>query len=181
MIFQTLNKFKQRTIMNSIILIVAGILMLICPENYISTMIGTAGAIMLVMAVIGVFDYLDSNKSLMNYVLLTGWLLLGIAGTVVLLFEINSLYVISWLFGIFLIISGVANIINALVYAKRSGKAGWQILIVLGAALVIFGIIVFINPWLNSFARLFKIVGVMVLFSSLVSILRLIWIWPIKE
>ncbi|MBR2122700.1 MAG: DUF308 domain-containing protein [Lachnospiraceae bacterium] len=181
MIFQTLNKFKQRTIMNSIVLIVAGILMLICPADYIPSMIGTAGAVMLVIAIIGVFDYLDSKKSLMNYVLLTGWLLLGIAGTVVLLFEINSLYVVSWLFGIFLIISGIANIVNAYVYAKRSGRRGWQTLIVLGCALIVFGIIVFINPWMHSFTRLFKTVGVMVLFSSLVSILRLIWIWPIKE
>ena len=49
MIFQELNKLKRSTIMTSIILIVIGILMVLCPEEYTGTMIGLMGAVLLVL------------------------------------------------------------------------------------------------------------------------------------
>ena len=181
MIFQGLNKLKRQTIMSSIILIVLGILMVICPEEYVTVMIQSLGSILLIFSVIGILEYLDSNKALIHYFYLTGWLALGIVGTVILIFEIHSLYAIGFLFGAFLILSGLGNIINAMVYAKRSGRRGWWVLIILGALLAICGLIVLINPWWDTVSILFKVIGVMMMFSSLVSILRLIWIWPIKS
>ena len=181
MIFQGLNKLKRSTIMSSIILIVLGILMVICPEEYVAVMIQSIGSILLIFAVIGILEYLDSNRAVIHYMYLTGWLVLGIVGTVVLIFEIHSLYAIGFLFGAFLILSGLVNIINALVYARRSGRKGWWILIVLGALLAVCGLIVLVNPWWGTVPKLFKVIGVMMMFSSLVSILRLIWIWPIKS
>ena len=81
----------------------------------------------------------------------------------------------------FLILSGIGNILNAFLYAKRSGRKGWWILVVLAAALIVCGVLIFINPWWKSFGYFFKVIGGMMLFSSVVSILRLIWIWPIKS
>lgn len=181
MIFQELNKLKRSTIMSSIILIVIGILMVLCPEEYTGTMIGLMGAVLLVFATIGILEYLGSNKALIHYIYLTGWMIVGIVGFAILIFEIHSLFAIGWLFGVFLILSGLGNIINAFVYAKRSGRKGWWILVLLALALVACGVIILVNPWWDSFGKLFKVIGVMMLFSSLVSILRLIWIWPIKS
>jgi len=181
MIFQELNKLKRNTIMSSIILIVFGILMVLCPENYVRTMIELIGAVLLVFSMIGILDYLSSNKSLIRYIYLTGWLIVGIVGFMILIFEIDSLYTVGVLFGAFLILSGISNILNAFIYAKRSGRKGWWILILLALALIACGVVVFINPWWDSYSKLFKVIGVMILFSSFVSILRLIWIWPIKS
>lgn len=181
MIFQELNKLKRRTIMSSIILIVIGILMVLCPSDYIRTMIGLMGSVVLVFSIIGILEFLGSNKALIHYVYLTGWLIFGIVGFIVLVFEINSLFAIGLIFGIALILIGVWDIINAFIYAKRSGRSGWWILVILALAQVAFGVIILVNPWWDSFSYFFKIIGVMMLFSSLVSILRLIWIWPIKS
>ena len=181
MIFQELNKLKRSTIMSAIILIVIGILMVLCPEKYILTMIELMGAILLVFSMIGILEFLGSNKALIRYIYLTGWLLCGVVGFIVLVFEINSMYAIGWIFGVFLILDGLWTIVNAFIYAKRSGRSGWWLLVILGAALVAFGIIILLNPWWDSFEIFFKVIGVMMLFSSLVSILRLIWIWPIKS
>jgi len=167
--------------MSSIILIVFGILMVLCPENYVRTMIELIGAVLLVFSMIGILDYLSSNKSLIRYIYLTGWLIVGIVGFMILIFEIDSLYTVGVLFGAFLILSGISNILNAFIYAKRSGRKGWWILILLALALIACGVVVFINPWWDSYSKLFKVIGVMILFSSFVSILRLIWIWPIKS
>ena len=100
MIFQELNKLKRQTIMSAIVLIVIGILMIICPESYVTTMIGAFGSVMIVLAVLGVFDFISSNKAFIHYVYLTGKLILGVIGVAILLFEADSLFIISWLFGI---------------------------------------------------------------------------------
>ena len=167
--------------MTSIVLIALGVLMIICPKEYIMTMVGTLGSVMLVFAVMGVFEYFNSNRALIHYIYLTGWLIIGVAGTAILLFQLNSLYMISILFGAYLVISGLSNISSALTYIKRAGRKGWWLLVILGLSLIACGVIILINPWWDTIERLFKIVGLMMLYSSLVSILRLIWLWPIKS
>ena len=66
MIFQELNKLKRSTIMSSIILIVLGILMILCPEEYIRTMISLMGSVLLVFSVVGILEFLGSNKALIK-------------------------------------------------------------------------------------------------------------------
>ena len=180
MLFQELNKLKWNTVMSAIVLITIGIFMIICPDHYVITMIGVIGAVLLIFSVLGVLDFISSNKALIHYVYLTGWLITAIAGSAILFFEINSLYTISWIFGIFLILIGLGNAISALSYARRAGRKGWWILIPLSLLQIAAGLAVLLNPWWNTPEKLFKVVGVMILFSSLISALRLIWVWPLK-
>ncbi len=181
MIFQELTKLKRTTVMISIVWIAIGILMLICPEKYMTIMIGTLGAVMLIAAVLGILEFVSSNKSMIRFVYLTGWMIVGIAGTAVLLFEIDTLYTVGWLFGAILILDGLSSIAVAFIYAKRSGRKGWWILVLLALLDIACGVIIFINPWWNSAVLLFKVVGGMMLFSSFVIILRMIWLWPNKN
>ena len=46
--------------------------------------------------------------------------------------------------------------------------------------LILFGLVVLINPWWDEPTKLFDVIGVMLLFSSVVSIVRTIFNWPIK-
>ena len=181
MIFDELNKLKQQSIMMSISLIVAGIFMIICPEKYTAMVIGALGSVMLVFSVLGILEYFSAKKALIQYVYLTGWLAVGIVGAAILFFEIHSLYMVCFLFGVFLIISGLSNAANAFIYARRTGRGNWWVLVVLSAVQVLMGLIILANPWWRTYASLFTAVGVMLLFSSLVSIVRLIWLWPIKS
>ena len=180
MIFQTLSRIKRQMIMSAIVFMVLGILMIICPEPYINTMIGALGSVLLIFAILGVLEYLDSNKSVADYITLTVNLIIGIAGTAIIVFEIYSLYAISILFGVFLILIGIINFLNAFIYGKRSGRSGWWIMIILSLVLVVFGILIFIHPNVNTIKGLFNHIGITLLFSALISILHLIWIWPVK-
>ena len=45
----------------------------------------------------------------------------------------------------------------------------------------ICGLIVLVNPWWNEPTMLFDVIGGMLLFSSVVSIMRLFYVWPIRE
>ncbi len=181
MLFQELNKLKQRSILASVVLMVLGILMIICPESYIGTVIGVLGTILLIMTVLGVLDFLGSNRTLIHSVYLTGWLILGIIGTAILVFDLDIIYTVSGLFGAYFILSGLSSVSSTLTYARRSGRSGWWVLMPLSILMIVFGVIVLINPWWHTPGELFKVVGVMVLFSAAVGMLRLIWIWPFKN
>lgn len=74
-----------------------------------------------------------------------------------------------------------AWIVHALTYTRRAGREGWWVLLALSIVLIVCGFIVLINPWWSEPTKLFDIIGGMLLFSSLVSIVRLILVWPIKS
>ena len=68
--------------------------------------------------------------------------------------------------------------------SKRSAihplKAWGVRLIALILGLIVCGLVVLINPWWSEPTKLFDVIGVMLLFSSVVSIVRLVLVWPIK-
>jgi uncharacterized membrane protein HdeD (DUF308 family) len=181
MLFQELSKLKRNSIMTSVVLVAAGILFMIWPEKYVIALVNALGSIMVVSAMVMIMDFLGSEKSVMNFVYLSCALVLGIGGTAVLLFDVDVLNVLSWLFGIILIVDGFNSLLNAFIYARRSGRDGWWILIPLSLLLVICGIILVANPWWKSTWSILKAIGFMLLLSSVVSIVRLVWVWPIKS
>lgn len=181
MLFQELSKLKRSSIMTSIVLVAAGVLFMIWPEKYVGALIDAVGAILVVAATVMVLDFLGSNKTLIHFVYLTGALILGIAGTAVLLFDLDVLHVLSWLFGAILIVDGANSLMNTLIYARRAGRKGWWVLVPLSLLLVVCGVILVINLWWKTAGSLLNAIGLMLLLSSIVSILRLIWNWPIKS
>jgi len=127
-----------------------------------------------------VMDFISGRKSLINYVYLTGALILALLGIAIVAFEADLVKVIGFVFGIILVGDGIISIVNALTYARRAGRKGWQVLIVLNALLIVCGLIVLVNPWWNEPTMLFDVIGGMLLFSSIVSIVRLFYLWPIR-
>ena len=87
MLFQELGKLKRSAIMTSIILMAVGIMMVICPPQYIDTLVSALGYGMVTLAAVMIMDFLSSKKVLMNYIYLTGALLLALLGIAVLTLE----------------------------------------------------------------------------------------------
>lgn len=181
MIFQELSKIKTQMVMNAFIFMVLGVLMIICPESYIVTMVGAMGSVMLILAIVGIFEFLGSKRKIANYTNLTRDLILGVAGTAILLFEIHSLYAVSIIFGVFLILYGLLDALITYIYGKNSGRKGWQAMIVLSLVLVVFGVLILIHPNVKTVAELFNYAGFTLLFSALISMLHFVWIWPVKD
>ena len=92
-----------------------------------------------------------------------------------------GILIIGIVFGLILISDGIITIINTSLYVRRAQRKGWWILILLSVLMIAGGLAILINPWWNETTELFFVIGVMLLFSSLVSIVRLIIIWPIKD
>ena len=180
MLFEGLGKIKRSSIMTSIILMAVGALMVMCPDAYVSSLISVLGYGTVILAAVWGLDFLSSRKALIHYIFLTGALLLALLGIAILVRE-DIVRIIGLIFGLVLVGDGAIGIYNANTYARRAGRKSWWILIVLCALMILFGLIVLVNPWWDTPARLIDVIGWMLLFSSVVSIIRLIYIWPIKD
>ena len=179
MLFQELGKLKRSSIMTSIILMAVGIMMVICPPQYIDTLVSALGYGMVTLAAVMIMDFLSSRKVLMNYIYLTGALLLALLGIAVLTLE-DIVRVLGIVFGLVLIGIGGISLIRAWMFARRAELKNWWILAVLSGIMVVLGLLLLINPWWKEITQLFDVIGYMLLYSSAVGIVRLIFLWPIK-
>ena len=180
MLFQELSKIKRSSIMTSIILVAIGIVMIMCPARYVESLVSVLGYVMVVAAVVMMLNFISAKKSLINYIKLVGALIILLLGISVLVFT-NIVLIIGIVFGLVLLCDGIITIINTLRFVRRAQRKGWWVLILLSVLMILAGLVILVNPWWNEPTKLFDVIGVMLLFSSLVSIVRLIIIWPIKD
>ena len=181
MLFDSLDKIKRNAIFSAILLAALGIIILICPKEYIPTLILGCGYTLAVVAIVMILDFFSSNKSLMDYLKFIGAMLLAFAGIAVLLFRDDIMNVLAWLFGFLLILDGLRTLIHSFTFARHSRRKAWWVLTILSAFMMVGGVMLFINPWFATPDSLMKVIGAVVLFSALVSSLRLIWTWPVKK
>ena len=179
MLFEELGKLKRSSIMTSIIMMVIGVVMIICPAQYVDALVSVLGYGMVILAVVWILDFISGKKCLMKYIYLTAALIIALLGIAVLVFD-NIVLLIGLVFGLVLIGDGIISIINAWMYARRAQRKSWWVLALLSVMMILFGLIVLINPWWHEPTKLFDVIGGMLLFSSVVSIVRLIINWPIK-
>ena len=181
MLFEELGKIKRSTIMTSIILAAVAVVMIMCPAQYVNALVAVLGYGMLIFATEKVLEFISGKKSLINYIYLTGALLVALLGIAVLIFDDNIVLVIGIVFGLVLIADGIISIANAVTYARRAQRKGWWVLILLSGIQILLGLIVVVNPWWNTASLIFRAIGWILLFSCIVSILRLIFVWPIRS
>ena len=159
MLFQSLDKLKRQSILAAILMMALGVVMLICPESYVNTLVVTVGYGMII----------------------TGALFIAILGVFILIYNQDLLKALGWLFGFVLVQDSLFTLLNALLFARRSNRKGWWMLIIFAIVLMALGVLIFLNPWWDSPTLLMRIIGGALLFSAFVSTLRLIWVWPFKN
>ena len=180
MLFQELSKIKRSSIMTSIILVAVGIVMIMCPAQYVDSLVSVLGYGMVIFAAVMMLNFISAKKSLINYIKFAGALVMMLLGISVLVFD-NIVLIIGIVFGLILIGDGILTIINTVLYVRRAQRKGWWFLVLLSVLMIAAGLVILVNPWWNETLKLFDIIGVMLLFSALVGIIRLIIIWPIKD
>lgn len=181
MLFESLDKLKRNSILSAILLVFLGAIIMICPTEYIPSLTLAFGYTIIVIAIVMVLKFLSGKKSIMEYAKFTGALLLGIVGLAVLVYRSDVTRVLTWLFGLLLLLDGGRTLFHSFTYARRSQRKGWWILTILSLLLIATGIIIFVNPWWDSPNMLMKVIGCAVFFSAIVSGIRLIWTWPVRN
>ena len=181
MLFESLNKIKRMSLVSSIVLITIGIFLVIWPEDQIALLMEIIGILMLVAAVLLFFNHLASKKTMMDYVLFTAALVLGIVGVVIITFKIETIYVLSWILGIIIAMDGIHGLIHTLVFARRSHKKWWGVLLPLALLLLFNGLLIIIHPLCKTPEALKTMMGWIIVASSVIGIIRMIWVWPIRD
>ena len=87
MLFQTLDKLKRQSILAAILMMALGVVMLICPESYVNTLVVTVGYGMIVFALVEMLEFVASRKALIHYILFTGALIIAILGVFILIYN----------------------------------------------------------------------------------------------
>ena len=180
MLFEELSKIKRSSIMTSMMLAAVGIVMILCPAQYVDSLVAVLGYGMIILAGVMMLNYISAKKSLINCAKFAGGLILLLLGIAVLVFD-NIVLLIGIVFGLVLVADGVITLVNTWMYARRAKLKGWWLLVLLSLLLIAGGLVILINPWWNETLKLFNVIGAMLLFSALVGIVRLIIIWPIKD
>lgn len=181
MLFNSLDKFKRTLVMTIVLLMFAGLIMFVVPVSYVPMLGKVVGFCFLVSSILSILGFIDSNKALIHYIRLFVGLLLGLFG--ILLFAVEDLFLalLNWLVGTLPLLLGGYGIYHALTYARRSGRKGWQMLVVLACLLLLFGTVLFWNPWTKDPRKLLYVIGGTLFYSAVVYAVSLLWIWPFKQ
>ncbi len=181
MLFEELDRIKRKAILSTVILVIAGIMLLVLPDTVLPFFNGLMGIGFLVISVDAVFTYLASKKALIHCINLTVGLLCGILGLSLLAFDNLLTSMLYWLVSVLPIGFGLYGIYHALMFARRSGRKGWWVLIILSVTLILFGGFALFNPWVETAAGTMHLIGGTMMYTALISGLRLVWLWPIHN
>ena len=181
MLFESLDKIRRNSILSAILLIALGAAILLCPEEYIEWLIQISGYILIILSIVMMLNFFNGNKSLMEYLKFTGSLILCIVGICVLVFGKDTMRTLAWLFGFLLVLDGSRTMIHSFTFVRRSERKGWWVLTILSVLLVAIGVLLFLNPFWTTPLTLMRVIGCAVLFSAILSGIRLIWTWPFKK
>ena len=181
MLFESLDKLKRNSIMSSILLVALGVIILVCPENFIPSLMLAFGYTLIVLAIVMMLNFFSGKKSLMEYLKFSGAVVLGVVGICVLVFRSDIMRVLAWLAGFLLIVDGGRTLFHSFTYARRSRRKGWWVLTILSLMLMAAGVILFANQWWDTPTMLMKAIGCAVFFSAIVSAIRLVWTWPLRD
>ena len=180
MLFQSINKIKRSSIVISMTLIALGVVMIICPGRFTMSLISGLGYASMILGTVMALEYLDSKKMVVNGLLLSFAILIGLLGLAIVVFKDSVLQILGWTFGILLILQGIELFYNALMYIRPAGRKGWWFLAFLALLLAAAGVLILLNLWWDTPRMLLKVIGTALLFDAAVGIIRLIFIWPIK-
>ena len=181
MLFEVLDRLRQQTIISSIVMMMLGLLMLIIPTEYDYTLVNVLGYAIIILGAVMVWGFIGGPKHLSNCILFIFALLAILLGIYILVSGNDILRALSVLFGTLLMVDGVHSIVYAWIYARRSGKKWWGLLLLLSFLLFLSGLVIFNNPWWSRPHSFVKVIGGVIRFSAALGIIRLILVWPVRK
>lgn len=181
MLFNTLDVLKRKMVMAIVFFLFTGLTLCIIPVSYIPILGKALGFCLLCLSILKILDFISSRKGIGHYIQLSIGLLCGIAGIALFTFDGLFLGLLNWLTGTLPILLGSVSLYFALTYVRRSGRKGWWVFVILSCLLLVFGTLVFVNPWINDQRSVLWVIGGTLFYSALVYMICLFWIWPFQQ
>ncbi|MBE6149059.1 MAG: hypothetical protein E7167_06230 [Firmicutes bacterium] len=164
------DKFKKMmstSIANSVVLLLAGLVMLFLPD-LTNKIIGIIiGVVFLLSGANMVYKYMKRDGAkLYSFNMIFG-IILFVLGLIIILVPFSISSFITVCLGLYLIVIG-ANKITYGVWFKIGNDRSWLITVVIGIMLIVFGILVVVNPF--SRLTITKLVGAFLIIASVLDI-----------
>ena len=147
MLFAELDKMRRNVVMTAIVLVFLGFVFLAVPEAYIPFLGSATAFVLAVSSIVSILEFVTGPKTLMRYFGLAGALVVGLVGVLLFVFDDLFMTLLRVLVSAVPIVVGIYGVYHALVFARRSGRRGWWVPLVLSLFLMAFGTVSAINPW----------------------------------
>ena len=181
MLFNSLDRLKRTMVMSIIFLMFTGLTMFVVPVSFVPILGQGLGFALIVYAILSIVKFIDGNKALIHYIRLLIGLIVGLVGTLLFAFDGLFLSLLNWLVGFLPIVLGAMGLYHALTYARRAGRKGWGVPVFLNCLLLLFGTILFWNPWKDNPQKVLYVIGGTLFYSAVVYLISLFWIWPVQR
>lgn len=167
---------KMLHILEMLVVCGLGLTLILSPKRSLDTALTILGIALLAGGVIAVGYYFFTRHKVSEgqqpmFIALAGCVAV-VAGLVVILAPNLLTQVFRFVAGILVAFSGILNLVKAL-EARKEGKKGWQILLVLSLIAIAMGVLVFINPF-QSESTLVILVGAVLIYNGILGIIAAI-------
>lgn len=162
-------KLKNLSLITITAGLVIGVLLLFQPDKTVQLVSIMCGITVISLGVGAWISYFTKVKSTILAILGSLAIILGI----VLCVKYKSIIsVVLLLFGIFVLISGIVDLVSA-IDAKRNDLKSWLLSLIMAAASIIMGLLVIINPF-NSMLILTRILGASLIVYAVMDLISFI-------
>jgi uncharacterized membrane protein HdeD (DUF308 family) len=168
-----LTSYRTLLLINGIIAILFGIFALFVPQSTAKAVAVYFGIVLIIGGLVGLYYSINSMKNEKPYLLnLLSSVVSTLVGIFIVIYTQRSLEIFAVIIGIWAIIIGVLQLIISLSLSKSSTHK--KMLIINSIVTLIFGLILFFNPFESVVAIVFLIGVLAIIFGSVLIYLSLV-------
>ena len=164
-----IEKIKNLSIITIIASAVMGIILLAKPDETLYVVSMICGITMIALGVAAAISYFAKDR---NPILIILAVIAVVSGIIVCVRYKSIVSILLFLFGIFILISGIIDIITAF-DAKKSGLRDWLFSLILSIGVSVLGLIIVVNPFSSTLAVI-RFLGVSLIVYAVVDLISFI-------
>lgn len=169
-------KIKNLSLITIVAGLAIGILLLLQPGETVQLVSMLCGITVIMLGVGAWISYFSKVKSTILAILGT----LAIISGIILCVKYKSIIsVVLFLFGIFILISGIVDFVSA-IEAKRNDLKSWIVSLIMAAATIILGLLVIVNPF-DSMLVITRLLGAGLIIYAVMDLISFIQIKKIVK
>lgn len=163
------SKLKNLSIITIIASAVMGIVLLVRPGETLYVVSMICGITMIALGIGALISYFAKDRNLFLIVLAV---ISVITGIIVCVEYKNIVSILLFLFGLFILISGVVDLITS-IDVRRYGFGDWIVSFLLSVATAILGLLIVINPFSSSLAVI-RLLGISLIVYAVLDLIAFI-------
>lgn len=169
-------KIKNLSLITIVAGLAIGILLLLQPGETVQLVSMLCGITIIILGVGAWISYFSKVKSTILAILGT----LAIISGIILCVKYKSIIsVVLFLFGIFILISGIVDFVSA-IEAKRNDLKSWIVSLIMAVATIILGLLVIVNPF-DSMLVITRLLGAGLIIYAVMDLISFIQIKKIVK